>query len=248
MEINVIEIRDYLLKPNTREHFIDYFEFGFIGALRDEDVYVMGQFRLVGEPDHIVWLRGFADMPTRKQGLERFYTSAFWKQRAKVINDMILDIENCHLVCPLLPLDVLGGNSAEQVTAALAAGRLTTDVSLVAFDFYHALPGQRDALLTTFQTRVMPVCAEHGIPVRGVFGAEMSENTYPRLPVIQDADELVVMTTYKNEASAKKLRAKATAEIKQAFDHLLARPTDTMLLHPTLRSPLRYTDRFLAQP
>jgi hypothetical protein len=36
MTVNVLEIRNYLLKPNILEHFIDYFEEHFIASQEAE--------------------------------------------------------------------------------------------------------------------------------------------------------------------------------------------------------------------
>ena len=65
--MNVIEIRNYLLKPNVLEHFIDYFEANFIVTQQDAGMPVLGQFRVMGEPEHFVFVRGFSDMQSRLQ-------------------------------------------------------------------------------------------------------------------------------------------------------------------------------------
>jgi quinol monooxygenase YgiN len=240
VSLNVLEFRDYLLTPDSREHFIDYFETSFISALGALDIHVLGQFRLVGKPDHFVWLRGFANMEVRKRGLESFYTEAFWKQRGATMNSMILNIDNMHLLRPLLEVDLLRGNSAERMAAALKAGALSVETGVVVIDFYHALAGKRDDVYTAFQTQVTPAYAAEDIQLRGIYAAEMRENNYPRLPAIQDADELVVISAYKSEASAHAQRAAVARQVAAALDGLLAAPTETMLLQPTLLSPLRW--------
>jgi hypothetical protein len=40
---------------------------------------VLGTFRDLDAPDHVVWLRGFADMPARADGLGAFYGGPAWK-------------------------------------------------------------------------------------------------------------------------------------------------------------------------
>ena len=65
MNFSVFEIRNYVLQPNMREHFIDYFEATFITTQADVNMHILGQFRLLGEPDHFVWMRAYANMQTR---------------------------------------------------------------------------------------------------------------------------------------------------------------------------------------
>ena len=44
---------------------------------------LVGQFRDLDNPDRFVWLRGFADMTTRAQALERFMADRFGSRIAK---------------------------------------------------------------------------------------------------------------------------------------------------------------------
>jgi hypothetical protein len=60
------------------EHFIDYFEAHFIFFQKDANMPVLGQFRVMGEPDHFVWVRGFYDMKTRLESLQKFYDGPVW--------------------------------------------------------------------------------------------------------------------------------------------------------------------------
>lgn len=240
MSLNVLEIRDYLHKPHILEDFIDYFEVQVIAELHALDVHVLGQFRVIGAPDHFVWLRAFADMTTRKQGLEGFYGGKYWKRHRRAINSMLVDSDNVHLLRPLVDIDLLAGYSAARLTADWEAGLMVADSGVVVIDYLHARAGDRDALLAAFQAQALPAYAAHAVQVRGVYGAEMSENTYPRLPAIQDADELVVITAYKDETVARQRQKAVATQLDAALGPLLAQPTDTLLLRPTLRSPLRY--------
>jgi hypothetical protein len=68
----------------------------------------------------------------------------------------------------------------------------------------------------------------------------MSENAFPRLPVIQLENELVVFTVYESEEGYHEKCAKMTHHVEQTTRGLLSKPPETLLLSPTLRSPLRY--------
>jgi hypothetical protein len=70
--------------------------------------------------------------------------------------------------------------------------------------------------------------------VRGVFAAELSENDFPRLPVIQNPGEFVVISAYQSAA----LYDPATAPPSSATAQ--SKPHEVLLLAPTLRSPLRW--------
>ena len=64
-------------------------------------MHVLGQFAVVDHPDRFLWIRGFADMKTRRRGLDGFYDGAFWQARRAEANAMIRDHEDVHLLQPL---------------------------------------------------------------------------------------------------------------------------------------------------
>jgi len=241
MTITVLEVRNYLLKPNTLEHFLDYFEEHFIDSLRDVGADVIGQFRPLGEPNHVVWIRGFADMQVRQKALQDFYGGPVWAKHRTVTNGMIRDSDNVLLLRPLTNInDLTCGINAVSIAAEMAAGTISTQTGLIVLDRYLASAGQREELIAAVQAKVLPHYARESINVRGLFVAEMSENTYPRLPAIQNPDELVVITAYKSEDAYRKKLPKLQAVIKNDLAALLGKAPDTLLLSPTLRSPIRY--------
>lgn len=244
MSLNVFEIRNYLLQPNKLEHFIDYFEANFITTQTAVNMHVLGQFRLIGEPDHYVWIRGFENMQTRHNGLDSFYGGPVWKQHRTTTNSMIIDSDNVHLLRPLdASLDLTCGQTAETVAAALADSSISPDTGMVAIDFYQALPNQCDDLISAFQTELAPIYRSEDIDLRGCFAAEMSHNTYPRLPALQNEHELVVITVYESEAQGRAIRSQLAPTVTQILGSYLSAPSESLLLSPTLRSPLRYLPR-----
>jgi hypothetical protein len=237
----ILEHRNYLLKPNVLEHFIDYFEEHFIVTQEAVKMQVLGQYRIIGDPDHFVWLRGFSDMQTRLEGLQSFYGGPVWKKYGPAANDMMIDSDNVLLLRPLGAIaDLTCGSSSEAVAAELAAGTISPDTGVIAIAAHHALPGKRDALIEQFQNQIMPIYRDEGIQVRGCFVAEMSENTFPSLPVIQNQDDLVVITAYESEASCQGQCDRTAGRIDQRISVLLNTPSDSLWLSPTLRSPIRY--------
>ncbi|MBA3874538.1 MAG: NIPSNAP family protein, partial [Anaerolineae bacterium] len=217
MTLNVFEIRNYLLQPHMREHFIDYFEANFITTQTAVNMHVLGQFRLLGEPDHYVWIRGFTDMQSRSDGLQGFYEGPVWKKHRTTTNSMIIDSDNVHLLRPLdANLDLTCGQSAKTVATALADSSISPHTGLIAIDIYQATSGKRDALIDAFQTQITPIYQSEGVQLRGLFVAEMSENTYPRLPAFQNADEFVVITAYPDVEQGQSTHARLAPTITQS--------------------------------
>ena len=241
MTITVLEVRNYLIKPNMQQHFIDYFEEHFITSQREVGMQVLGQFRPIGEPDHYVWIRGFEDMETRLKGLQGFYGGPFWAKHRNTTNSMILDNDNVLLLRPLTDIaDLTCGVNAESIAAEMASATISPATGLIVLDRYHAVTGQREALIEAVQAKVLPLYAYESIQLRGLFVAEMSENTYPRLPVIQNTDELVVITAYESEEVYHAKKGKLQPAINDNLAGLLKGAPDVLLLSPTLRSPIRY--------
>ncbi len=244
MTLNVFEIRNYLLQPHMTEHFIDYFEANFITTQTAVNMHVLGQFRLIGEPDHFVWIRGFENMQTRHNGLDSFYGGPVWKQHRTTTNSMIIDSDNVHLLRPLdANLDLTCGQTAETVATVLADSTISPETGMIAIDFYQAKSGQRDDLINAFQSELLPIYRSEDIDFRGAFVAEMSENTYPRLPALQDENELVVITAYQSEEQGRAIGSQLAPTVTQILGSYLATPSESLLLSPTLRSPLRYLPR-----
>ena len=132
------------------------------------------------------------------------------------------------------------GQTAKTIASALADSSISPETGLIAIDIYQAIPGKRDALIDVFQTQLAPVYHNEGIQLRGCFVAEMSENTFPALPAVQNDHEFVVITAYESEIVGLTQRTHLAPPITQAFGSLLSISPESLLLSPTLRSPLRY--------
>ena len=240
MNLNVLEIRNYLFKENMAEHFIDYFEANLIFSLQDANMPILGQFRLNGEPERFVFIRGFSDMAARLAALRDYYSGPVWEKWGAVANEMMLEWHNVHLLRPLGSTDLTCGLNADSMSADLAEGTISPYVGVVGIDFYEAQSGKRAGLIEAFQSNVVPAYEREAIQVRGLLVAEMSENEYPRLPAIQNEDELVVVTAYESEDAYRQKRAKLMPFVNETIGMFLTQSPETLLLNPTLRSPLRY--------
>jgi hypothetical protein len=244
--MQVLELRNYLLKPGRTRAFIRYFEEHFLFSQRDEGMHPLGQFEVVGEPDRFVWIRGFDDMGARGRGLRGFYGGAFWQTHRDEANAMMLEHHDVHLLRPLAPLASLTGGATLEDRAAEPPGALPLHTGLVIADFYHAEPTALRSLVDHFERRVLPALAEEGHEVLGHFVAELAPNDYPRLPVIQDPSLLAVLSAYRDRGQYAAMRrgwsARGPVE-ERNLRALLAADTTTLCLRPTARSLIRYRDK-----
>lgn len=241
--VNVLEIRNYLLKPDVREHFIDYFEQHFIASQEAVNLQVLGQFRVIDEPNHFVWMRGFSDMQTRLEGLENFYYGSVWRQYGPLANELMLEWDNVHLLRPLDDTQMLlNGVNTASIAADLHAGTISPYTGVIGIDFYRSLPGKRQALIEAFQTQVFHRYERKGVQLRGSFIAEMAENKFARLPVIQNEDEFVVITAYKDRDTYQSTIQSIKPILENTINVLLNEAPQSLQLNPTLRSAMRYID------
>jgi hypothetical protein len=233
--MQVIELRNYLLRDGATGDFIRYFEEHFLFSQREEGMHVLGQFGVVDQPNRFVWVRGFESMEARCRGLECFYGGAFWQAHRAEANAMMLEHHDVHLLRPLGSVTALTGGLSLEDRAAEPPGALPPDAGLVAVDFYRARPGALECV-TGLVTQRWP-CSRQ---VLGHFVAELGPNDYPRLPVTQDADLLVVVSTHADCRQYEEVRAGESPVTAGAIRGFLAGDVATVLLRPTARSLIRY--------
>jgi hypothetical protein len=238
--MRVVELRNYLLRDGATGDFMRYFEEHFLFSQRREGMHVLGQFEVVGEPSRFVWVRGFESMPARCRGLEGFYGGAFWQARRAAANAMILEHHDVHLLQPLGSIAALTGGLSLEDRAAEPPGAVHPDAGIVAVDFYRARPGALGHVTGLVEQRLAPARVMNGRRVLGHFVAELTPNDYPRLPVTQDPDLLVVVSAYADCGHYEKARAEESPVAAGAIRGFLAGEVSTVLLRPTARSLMRY--------
>ena len=97
---NIVELRQYTLKPGQRDTLIELFEREFIETQEAEGMDVIGIFRDLDDPDRFVWLRGFPDMKARAKSLAAFYGGPVWKRHRETANATMIDSDNVLLLRP----------------------------------------------------------------------------------------------------------------------------------------------------
>jgi hypothetical protein len=218
--IRVLEIRNYLIKPNTADMFSHYFNTHFVAPMNKLGGYTLGQFKISGVNDRFVWFRGFTDMKTRLKFLNDFYiNSPTWKEFGKGANEMMINSDNVYLLRPLYK--------------TINTGSLKTNKAITVIDFY-VCNSTLDNVINLFNTLYIPFLKTLGIDDNTIWVSEMAENDFPRLPVFQDKNLLVSITNYKNkkeyQARQKQINA-MNADLKKSIQELITTHNSLILLN-----------------
>ena len=192
--INVLELRNYLLRPGMRSEFSNYFAEHLVQPQIDMGGYVLGQYRVKDAPDHFLWMRGFNSLETRSKFLPEFYGGPIWKQHSQNANSMMLNSDNVHLLKPL----IWDGTSLAQ-GKGIRANLLKPEKGIAVIDYYIANT-KLDMLIAFFSRVHIPLLGRAGIGQSTYWVSELTENDFPALPVFQDKNLLVAITFYKDEA------------------------------------------------
>jgi hypothetical protein len=185
LPVRVVEFRNYRLRPGVREAFIDYFEERFLDSQEGVGMRVLGQFRLVGEPDRFVWIRGFEDMASRRRALETFYGGPYWDRWKGPANDMMVEWDRVHLLRPRDESWAL----ADRIRHS--PSREPGEPSKMVAIFCHARRGGPDE---DFAELIRAALEDRGHTILGQFVTEMSENDFPPLSVLQEPDLIVILS------------------------------------------------------
>lgn len=129
--MTVVELRRYRLRPGRRDELVDLFERELVAPQEAVGMAVLATFTDADEPDHFVWLRGFADLATRDAGLRAFYGGPVWATHGPAANATMLDSDDVHLLRPVGELSfddahagaVLVTITAEGAAPAIPGGR-----------------------------------------------------------------------------------------------------------------------------
>ncbi|SFB22532.1 NIPSNAP protein [Amycolatopsis marina] len=236
----VVELRQYTLRPGRRDDLVELFDREFLESQEAAGMRVIGQFRDLRDPDRFVWLRGFADMATRKSALSGFYGGPVWQANRTAANDTMIDSDDVLLLRPLGD-----GSGFAELTARPPVGTAKLPDSVVLATVYQ-LPGPVDAgFRGFFERRVAPVMSASGAVPVAAFETEPAENNFPALPVRTGENVLVWFAVLPGEEAHRAHLAKLesssdwTAEVLPELIRSLAVAPQQLLLAPTARSVLR---------
>ncbi|MEP6923034.1 MAG: hypothetical protein ABI954_01105 [Pyrinomonadaceae bacterium] len=231
--LKIIELRNYLLKPDARDGFIDYFKNHFIDSQNKLGGYVLGEFTIKGDDDRFFWIRGFEDMTSRSAFLPQFYGGEVWKEFGPGANEMLLEWHNVHLLKPLNNFE-----NERQKNEVINTHEFAKLKGIVVVEHYTAYENELDKLIDFFQTDYLPFLRSLKIQNITLWISEAVKNDFPRLPVIQDKNMLVAIATFADETDYQaklKLADSLGIELKSQMEKLIT-GKNSLILYPTENS------------
>jgi hypothetical protein len=170
----VLELRQYTLRPGKRDVLIDLFDRELVEPQEAAGMRVYGQFRDLDDDDRFVWLRGFPTMAARGESLRAFYGGPVWQRHRDAANATMIDSDDVLLLRP----------ATDDAGFDLSGPRPDADTtSLVTVTIYHLPPGAGDEFTELFVRDVRPLLADTGAEPLACLRTEPSENDFPALPV-----------------------------------------------------------------
>ncbi|QIQ03634.1 NIPSNAP family protein [Streptomyces liangshanensis] len=251
----VIELRQYTLLPGRRDELIELFEREFVETQEEAGMAVLGQFRDLDDPDRFVWLRGFADIETRRDALSAFYGGPVWAAHGPRANATMADSDNVLLLRPAP--GSRGPATASSVRPAVGAA---APDRFVAAALWHFPPGGEagegvegvddreagdDGGVRLILDRLVPLLAQTGPAPFAVLTTEPAANTFPGLPVRTGENVVAVLTSYPDEGAHRRHLADVMAhplvrdEILPGIERARTEAPELLRLVPTGRSLIR---------
>jgi hypothetical protein len=238
---NVVELRQYTLKPGQRDTLADLFDRHFVEGQEQCGMRIIGQFRDIDRPERFVWLRGFPDMAARRQALGDFYSGPTWKAHREAANATMEDVSNVLLLRPAAPRSGVRtqGIARAPVTATQPGAGIVTAT------LYSLGATQASQFGAFFEKAALPELVRSGAYVAGRFVTEDAKNDFPALPVREGESVFVWLGAFENlrayEQHAARLgESKAWRdEIYPELRGYLRADPEVLRLAPTARSLLR---------
>jgi hypothetical protein len=230
----VIELRQYTLRPGTRDAFVALFDAELAEPQEAAGMRVLGQFRDLDRPDMFVWLRGFPDMEVRRRALHGFYDGPVWAAQRDAANGMMLDSDDVLLLEPAGTGPFLdAGAGAYPPGAAPAGGVVTVWVDPVGL-------ADTARFARRYASEVAPALHAAGARPLTLLASLHAVNTFPRLPVREHENVVVSLARFASIAAVGRAAAdRACREALASLDDLRTGPGQRLRLAATPRSTLR---------
>jgi hypothetical protein len=185
-----VELRQYTLHPGKRDTLIELFDREFVTGQEATGMTIIGQFRDLDNPDRFVWLRGFADMPSRERSLTDFYGGPVWKAHSQAANATMIDSSNVLL---LHPARSESGFMAPPTIKAKAASN-----GLVVGTIYYFDEPVTEEFVAFFERGLKPVLEDTGASILAYFVTDASPNSFPGLPVREGENVFVWLSRFRD--------------------------------------------------
>ncbi|GAA4435463.1 NIPSNAP family protein [Actinokineospora soli] len=174
--MTLYELRQYTLHPGGFPVLADLFDRVFTDGLEACGMRVDGQFADLDDPDRFVWIRSFPDLDSRTDALTAFYVdSDTWRDNRAAANATMIDSDDVLLLQPAPGWgDLRDSRGSELITATV-----------------WLLPSPAvDAV------RARAAEVPDGEPL-GLLETHPGPNGFPRLPVREGENALVLITAHK---------------------------------------------------
>jgi hypothetical protein len=221
----VIELRQYTLKPGARDTLIELFEREFVETQEELGMDVIGTFQDADDPDRFVWLRGYADMESRRRALTTFYAGPIWKAHRNAAVATMEDTDNVLLLRP-----AWGGSGFEisGIRGPQGASELPADFVVGAVGYFdEAVP---DGFVASFRKLMAPLCEAAGATLIAALVSESAANNYPAHPIREGEHVFAWFLHFPDAASARAI------PLPPEIDRYLHKPMEILRLRPTARS------------
>jgi hypothetical protein len=238
MSAAVIELRSYPMKPLGRDSFIDNFEAHYLEEMERFGAIVMGQFRVMDDPDRFVWFRGFSDLTLRAPSLRAFYSGEVWNRHGPISVALFVRPLTVRLLRPLDSTDLTAGTTLAATLSAFASGTCSVETGVVVVDIFRVAESHRRDEVAEFLRATSPALESKASELRGLLVAEERNDSWEE-EVIRDVREVVLVTVHRDRAAAER-HAETVANLTIQIGGDLTGPPTSMALLPTIRSAMRY--------
>lgn len=235
----VVELRQYTLHPGQRDALVDLFEREFIETQEAVGMRVLGQFRDARDPNRFVWLRGFADMPSRAGALQSFYGGPAWQKHRNAANATMVDSDNVLL---LRPVDEQSGVPVRTERPPVDTLQRASSHVMATIYLLEAPVDQR--FLQFFERRVRPIMVETGAEPIARYQTEYAANNFPALPVREGEHAFVWLACFADAGACDRHVRRLEdskmwhEQVEPELAELLASAPQVLRLEPTSRSTL----------
>ena len=230
--VQVIELRNYLMRPGHHDEFIAGFEDKIMDTLNARGNLVLGQFTVKDSPDNFFWIRGFKDMQSRLKCLKGFYSSEYWSRHVYIPQAHVINYNNVYL---LKPVDSLSGKR-DSINYNVDWFGKQKGIAVVEFIVANERLNQ---LLNFMGTKFDPIVRTAGVRNISYWISELTPNDYPDLPAFQDKNLLVCISFYQSETEyntvLQKVQSNLTDDLKFEMLGYITTKT-TIILYPTAKS------------
>ena len=239
MPLPIVELRQYTLRPGQRDALVDLFEREFIEGQEAEGMTIVGQFRDIDRPDRFVWVRAFADMPSRAASLKAFYSGPIWRAHSAAANATMIDSDNVLLLHVARPDS---GFMADRRPRPPKGATEAPQSLVVATICYFPNPVGSE-FVTFFDRSVRPPLEAANGRVLASFVTETSRNNFPALPVRDGEHVFVWFSSFASQPEyerhlASLARSAAWPGIAEDLHRRLKGQPEVLRLRPTPRSRL----------